>query len=325
MELLKYPSVIKYIAGYKDDKKEVVKVYLSNDNDDVKKEFIKSCKGHVSKDTCFEFVNFEKTKETPKKIENVKLPDSTSVDEITREQVMFIIQKHREKIFARYSNVIGIRDGKVRQMGNEMRERHCIILYCLDNTLIPFGEEPLPDSIENCPCSVREDFLMLGKCPEDCPPTNKNMPEPGCSIGQPSREFSGSVGFLYESADTEKYGSGFLTASHVAIENYLKMVFKSKLLSEHKLGKKPHFIVHPSWPDNQQRDNEVGKVVEAFFGNYKSFDELSKGLDFAAVKILEDSGRQGGMFLSSAVNIFKIKAKHFTCLFHFVVYKNKCL
>lgn len=288
LELQKYPSIIKYIAGRRDDNKEVVKVYLSEDNEDAKNVFVRCCK--VSKDTIFEFVNVEKWKQSQKNDE-IKGTERKprSVDNSERKELLQIIRKYRKKIYARHSNVIGIRIGNVIQKRDLIQEKTCIILYCLDKTLIPFGEKPLPDSIEGWPCDVREDFFMLGTCPKNCPSTNKDFPELGCSIGMHSKNGSGSVGFLYESI---KYGSGFLTASHVAIANCHELHVDNSLLSNHPLGKETHLIVHPSWSDNKKSNRTVGKVVESFYGEYKLSEELYEGLDFAAVKT--DHCRVGG-------------------------------
>lgn len=288
LELQKYPSIIKYIAGRRDDKKEVVKVYLLEDNEEAKEFFVKCCE--VSRDTIFEFVNVNKLKQS-QTVDEIKETERKprSVDNSKRKELLQIIRKNRKKIFARHSNVIGIRIGNVRQKRDLIEEQTCIILYCLDKTLIPFGEKPLPDSIEGWPCDVKENFFMLGICPQNCPSTNKDFPELGCSIGIHSKNGSGSVGFLYES---RKYGSGFLTASHVAIGNCHELHVDNRLLSNHPLGREKHLIVHPSWSDNKKNNRTVGEVVESFYGEYKLSEELYEGLDFAAVKI--NSCRKGG-------------------------------
>lgn len=56
-----HPSIIKYITGYidRDDKKQVVKVYLHGNDKKAENSFKDCCK--ISADTYFEFVNVEKS------------------------------------------------------------------------------------------------------------------------------------------------------------------------------------------------------------------------------------------------------------------------
>lgn len=108
-----------------------------------------------------------------------------------------IIQDHGKKIYALFSNVVGIQVGKARRVGNSIQEGPCIILYCLDKGLIPFGEKPLPESIAGWPCDIREDFVRFGRCFINCPAQNQSLPDPGCCIGIKGDEHSGSAGFLY--------------------------------------------------------------------------------------------------------------------------------
>lgn len=298
--LHEYPSIIKYLAGYR-HKKEVVKVYLSRDDDRAKFFFMDNCK--VSKETHFEFINVEERKVKKEDEENEdynrKVP---AVAESTKEDLMQIIRENGEKILAKYSNVIGIR---MRQT-----KPYRITLHCLDKTIIPFGEHPLPNSIAGKPCYVKEDFFILGTCPLEC--TN-DLPEPGCSIGVPEKQGAGSntgvpakqgagssigagsVGFFYESNERSRYGSGFITASHVAIENRYQSRYENKLLSNYRYRKgEPkltHNIVHPKCKNHMGEEHIVGEVVESFFGKYALSKTFTEGLDFAVVKTI--SQRQG--------------------------------
>lgn len=132
-----------------------------------------------------------------------------------------IIQEQGDAIYSKYSNVVGIGISPERSVGDLIQNEPCIVLYCLDKNIIPFGETQLPESIAGWPCDIREDFVMFGTCPFPCPSSSQNVPEPGCRIGIPSVESAGSVGFLVESNyQVNTLGSGFLTASHVAIERF---------------------------------------------------------------------------------------------------------
>lgn len=307
-----HPSIIKYITGYKyrDDKKQFIKVYIHGDDKKAENFFKECCK--VSEDTHFEFVNVVRSKEENKEVEELKQRErkAPAVDNSTRKQLKQIIQEYGDKIYARYSNVVGIRIGKVRRVGNTIQEHPCLVLYCLDKFLIPFGEKPLPEAIAGWPCDIREDFVRFGICPNRCLASRQNLPDPGCSIGIPSDDSSGSVGFLVESKDPlNTFEFGFLTASHVAIKRFEQLYHDEKLLSMHFLKLNNHFIVHPSWIDNEHIDHKVGKVVESFCGNY-GLDKI--GLDFAL--IASSHCRNGGIFrrMVYITEIFKIDLN--TCL-----------
>lgn len=290
--LHKYPSIIKYLAGYRHET-EVVKVYLSSDDERAKHFFMDNCK--VSEKTHFEFINVgeRKVKKEDEDNEdyNRKVP---AVAESTKEDLMQTIRENGEKILAKYSNVIGIR--------MQQTKPYRITLHCLDKTIIPFGEHPLPNSIAGKPCYVKEDFFILGACPLEC--TN-DLPKPGCSIGVPAKQGAGSsigagsVGFFYKSNDGSRYGSGFITASHVAIENRYQLRYENTLLSNYSYRKGEtkltHYMVHPKCKNNMGEEHIVGEVVESFFGKYPLNKTLTEGLDFAVVKT--KSTRQGSKLI----------------------------
>lgn len=275
----KYPSIIRFIAGYK-DKTKVVKVFLHGDNQEVKDSFQDCCK--VSEGTCFEFVNVDQIKEVSEEDKETELCESSApdVDDSTRIALGKIIQKYGDRISSTYSNVVAIQIGKVRRVRNLIQEQPCIILYCLDKSIIPFGENALPESIAGWPCDVREKLFILGVCPEMCTARNQNLPEPGCSIGIHSDDKSGSAGFLYLSKKGS-IGSGFLTAAHVAVEFYRELYLNNTTLSNLPLETRD--IVHPSCPDNDRYNNKIGRVVESYFGNYES-EALLTGYDIAVVR-----------------------------------------
>lgn len=282
--LQKYPSVIKFIIGHRGDKKPVLKVYLRNDDKNAELFFRNCC----SNDTVIEFVH-EKTKEMLEQIENIKSNEENApaIDTSTIKELKKIIQEHGEKTYARYSNIVGLKISNVRCVGDIKKEEPCIVLYCLDKTLIPFGESPLPESLGGWPCDIREDIVMLGsrRCPTNCPFPEQNLPELGCSVGRPSTDESGSVGFYYKSTiPSDRFKCGFLTASHVALDCFEDLYDKSLLSENQRLRHRKFSIVHPSWEDCKT-DNEIGNVVESYLGNKSSKSEsIRSGLDVAVVE-----------------------------------------
>lgn len=284
--LQKYPSILKYITGYRDSvaEKQVVKVFLRGEDEETKTGFKDCCAN--SKDLQFEFVNVERSKDRNKEVEQFRIRErkAPAVDTVARQQLKQIIQEDGQKIHALYSNVIGIQIGKARQVRNSIREGPCIILYCLDKCLIPIGEKPLPESIAGWPCDIRENFVRFGRCPQNCMAQNLSLPDPGCSIGKKSDSSSGSAGFLYESREpTNALGDGFLTAGHVAVKDLDRgRLIPDKSFTTANLCPDDNIIVHPSYQEFGYRNHRVGRVVEAFLGNHKH-----KGLDLAVIKIAE--------------------------------------
>lgn len=279
--LRNYPSVLKYIVGHRGDGKAVVKVYLHSHAT----EAILPVLNLLPKETTLEFVNVQ---DHFRKKSKQREKEAPPIDRSTRLTLKKIISERGEQIYARYSNVIGIGISAVRREGDGIHETPCIVFYCLDKTLIPFGEKPLPKFLAGWPCDIREDFARLGVFhTRNC----GNLPKPGCSIGLPDSVSRGSVGFLVQSKDSKmSIESGFLTASHVAVANYEDLYFSTKPLSLHQLRLKQHVVVHPSWVDNNE-NKPVGEVVESYFGNYEF---LKSGVDVAVVK--SNTSIQKGMF-----------------------------
>ena len=58
------------------------------------------------------------------------------------------------------------------------------------------------------------------------------------------------------------------------------------LLSEHPLYNTTNKIVHPSWNDNNYQNNIIGRVSEAFCGN---FGTEKTGIDAALVELYEQN------------------------------------
>lgn len=281
----KYPSILKYITGYRDsvDKKQVVKVFLRGEDEETKT-FFKDCCAY-SKDLQFKFVNVERSKDRNKEVEELKILErkAPAVDISTRKTLKQIIQEHGKKIYALFLNVVGIQIGKARRVGNLIQEETCIIVYCLEKCVILFGEKPLPETIAGWPCDIREDFVRFGRCSRNCPAQNQSLPDPGCCIGRKSENSSGSAGFLYESREPEnELGDGFFTAAHVAVKD-LEKLYPDTSFTMANLCPDENIIVHPSYPKNGNQNYRVGRVVEAYLD-----------LDFAVVKISES--RNGGKY-----------------------------
>lgn len=102
--LERYPSVLKYIAGWKDNK-PTIKVFLSN-GDTEAKDFFKH-NNQIPNGTCFEFINIaEKSKE---KIHTAKVDYSSFPDEVyVRTGLGNIINKHAKKLYAKHSSIVGL-------------------------------------------------------------------------------------------------------------------------------------------------------------------------------------------------------------------------
>lgn len=277
--LQKYPSVTNFMIGHRGDKNPVLKVYLLNDDKKAELFFRKK----YSKYARIECVHIKK-KEMLDKIETLKFYEekAPAIDAPTIKELKKIIQEHGEKIYARYSNVVGLKISNVRCVGGIKKDEPCIVLYCLDKTLIPFGENPLPDSLGGWPCDIREDIVMLGQCLSNC--TNQRLPELGCSIGSSTTGGSGSVGFYYKSQITsDRFKCGFLTASHVVL-GLFEDFYKTSLLSRYfDLRQKTFSIYHPSREDSKS-GKKIGKVVASYLGNIPSGSSDQSGLDIAVVE-----------------------------------------
>lgn len=300
--LKNHPNILKCIAGYNANKQQVLKVFRRGkdpakgqkgeegtpwtfDRSDIFE--IKEVFGDLH-DFKFEIVYVDtKAEEVKKQAQKIKLieKDSPAIDDSTGMKIGKIIQKHCDTIHASYSNVIGIGISQVRCDGTTIKKEPCIVLYCLDKSIVPFGEKPLPDQLEGIHCDSREDFVMFGMCPNPCPAFDRNLPEPGCSIGIQSKKSSGSVGFLVKQRNVNGHrNSGFLTASHVALEDF-EDLYNKGFLSQQNPDYGNLKIIHPFIKDNDG-DNVVGRVVESLIGNYiytTEDQERKEGLDFALV------------------------------------------
>lgn len=282
-----YPSIYRYIVGYRDDKK-IVKVYLRQEDKNVEHFFENCCE--KSEETTFEYVNIN-NQTSQNDADDASAP---AVDNSTRIRLDQIICEYYEKFSALYTTFTGMRIGKSRRQNNSILHEPCIVLYCLDKTFIPVGEKPIPGSIEGWPCDIRKGYPFLGTCCCNCMSSEQNVPMPGCSISMPYSNITGSVGFLVEPKNpSDSFRCGFLTAAHVVIDefSYENLYDSHKELQMTSSQDKKYSVVHPSYLDTQE-NHVVGEVVESFCGNYIS---TRTGIDLAVIKCTECT--QNGKFI----------------------------
>lgn len=102
---------------------------------------------------------------------NEKEQRAPPIDKHTREKMNEVIQHNAEEVFANHSSIIGIEISNVRSKNNVIVNELSIVLLCLDEFILPFGESPLPESIGGYPCDVGREFVMFGHC-DDCQTLN---------------------------------------------------------------------------------------------------------------------------------------------------------
>lgn len=269
--LEKFPSILTYIIGKINDE-PAVKVFLKGEDNDAENYFRQSFHKHT-----MQFVNV--TKEMEEALQ--RAPPVTfqpQMDNEIRKRLGEIIEKHSRTLMANHSQIIQISEGNMPE-GTSVG-KPCIVIYCLDKLLIPTGEQELPQQLEDYPVCIKEGFIMFGFC-EGC----ENLKN-GCSIGRPSDEMSGSIGFFVKVRKPEQFTEekGFLTAAHVALPNIESYYDENKLLTQCDYRNHLYEIVHPSYGDNKS-GKIIGKVSEAFCGNY---GQRSIGIDAAFVNVYED-------------------------------------
>ena len=262
-EIDDFDSVVTYIVGRKKDKKPCVKVFMKKQDDDAELFFRKQGK-EISNDTICEFVNIkEQLKKNQNEAKEIQDYERRGIEIPlqTKQNLNRIVNEEAEKIYAKYSNVVRIGISGVLHKNQTLIYEPCIVLYCLDKNLIPFGENPLPEYINGYPCDIREDVIVFGSC-EHC-----NCLNTGCDIG--SKYSAGSAGFFVNFPF-----EGFLTAAHVTVKNVRDVYqFISDNFDKTTNGQK-EVIMHPS-----SSQNMVGEVEKCICGNYFSY-----GTDVAIVR-----------------------------------------
>lgn len=261
--LKRHPSVLKYIAGCKNEN-ETMKVFLRHADEEAVKDF-KQFLGDAIK---LHIVDIEKES---KESAHDKEDSLYVVDRLVRDSLSQTIKNQGERMYANHSGIVGLGIGTMNVTGKIMP---CIIIYCLDKKLIPYGEKPIPEYLEGWHCDLREDIVMFGAC-FNC--QSIAYPNPGCCIGLPRRTF-GSAGFLAKINTTEKPVTGFLTAAHVVAENWTELYQTNSFLSDLNVGDFQHEIYHPLFPENQN-GQRIGRVRESFCGDFEGY-----GIDAAFVQ-----------------------------------------
>ena len=148
---VKCPSILTYIAGRRNNEPSVT-VFLKGENKEEAKAFFRT----KCKIASIDFVDVttklqdrsEKLKKRREQSKKVTLMDSH-----IRNGLRTIQKRYEEKLMATHSNIIGI--GLGHMMSDDNHDQPCIVLYCLDKSLIPFGEQELPKYLDGYPVDIR--------------------------------------------------------------------------------------------------------------------------------------------------------------------------
>lgn len=281
-------SIISFIAGLENDE-TVVKVLLRYPDRNAVKVFKDNLK--------IKFVTIaDKNKEMSDEMNIIRLKeDISTILEPERIRLRDIIYSNADRLYANHSTIVGIGISNVMSINGIIIYTPCIVIYCSDKSIIPFGEKPLPNRIGGCLCDIRENIILFGAC-NACGEENAN---PGCSVGMTFSSAFGSAGFL---AKTKTDETGFLTAAHVAIRNLEKLYLAEAFLSTCNEDDESNVIVHPSLHHANLHNIQctlVGEVIESYCGNYQT-----KGMDAAFVRNYKP--KLGGTFKF----IFEVSLSH---------------
>ncbi|XP_061169004.1 uncharacterized protein LOC133178283 [Saccostrea echinata] len=265
------PSVLHFIAGRKKDS-IVMKVFLQNS--EAQSEIF--CRDHVVNvpdNAIFEFIDVTLKSDTKTSFKTIMQREEKGfrMRSETKKRMKDILKNKKDELFAKHSNLVSISMSPVNYSGDDVIHKECIVLYCLDADLIPFGEEPLPKSLEEFECNILEDFIQFGRC-ENCKALDH-----GCSVGRYGELSSGSLGFFAKKRSHSSH-NGFLTAAHVALTDDVIASLNERKLSDYSFQNEIYQIVHPSFEDSAS-NNITGQVEDSFFGNYNCV-----GIDAAFIK-----------------------------------------
>lgn len=274
----KNTSILKYVCGLKHGI-PCIKVFLQNESKKTKdaKDFFRTEGEKISKEMLYDFVCVKEASERildkDEQIEKEER-DAPEVPEATRDKMDEIICSEGEKIYAKYSIVVGIGISNILSKCPKENKQPCIVLYCLDTDLIPYGENPIPTIIHGYPCDVREEICMTMASCKDCKKLN-----PGCDIGcDMGKEIStGTAGFLINGNIR-----GFLTAAHVVQK--VDQIYVHESDNMHTTTKKHKQITHPS-----DSSEVIGEVENYICGNYCTY-----GSDIAIVRSMPLIDEQQG-------------------------------
>lgn len=170
METIQHPNIVSYIADRKNGI-SLVKVFLRQEDKDTV-DFFRDKRSLVNAI----FINVSDVfGSMPMKTMETQINDSFMQQE-ERKQLSFFIKIHREKLMAMHTNIVGL--GVGTKMLKENERVPCIVIHCLDESLIHFGEQPLPKSIDGFLVDIRENFVPFGCC------LNCSSLRSGCAIGR---------------------------------------------------------------------------------------------------------------------------------------------
>ncbi|XP_062595018.1 uncharacterized protein LOC134256385 [Saccostrea cucullata] len=265
------PSVLHFITGRKKNA-IVMKVFLQNAEDKAKI----FCRDHainVPDNALFEYIDVSLKSDSKTSFTAImqRKEKGFHIKSEIKRRMKDILKNKKEELFSKHSNLVSISMSPVKYSGDDVIHKECIVLYCLDADLIPFGEEPLPKSLEEFECIILEDFIQFGRC-ENCKGLNN-----GCSVGRYGDLSSGTLGFFAKKQSHPSH-NGFLTAAHVALTDDVIASLNERKLSDYSFQNNTYQIVHPSFEDSAS-NNIVGQVDDSFFGNYNFV-----GIDAAFIK-----------------------------------------
>ena len=295
----RFPSFLTLIAG-KRKGRSIVEVFLrdSDKKADILDYLKERCKLSFDVEFYASDVSERRQRETEsseKVKHNKEMNPLSEVEKHTMGNMRKLVQIHEDILLANYSNLVGI--GVSRIVDGIRCGKPCIVLHCLDKTIVPFGENMLPKFIEGYPVEVQENLYTFAYC-ETCPPIDYH-----CSIGtlhfENGKTYTreGSVGFFVNNR-LDSHGSGFLTAAHVVFsQTQLKHIYNSKDIFCKADEEDNYKILHQSKADKKTFE-VIGQVNKAFFGNCNTTPngvDTLVGIDAAYVKCA--SSIQKGTFL----------------------------
>lgn len=152
-QLAKHPSILNYIAGTKYER-PFVKVFMRQKDLDGE-QFIRQ-HSTLSVDTYYDFVNVSAKSTNRKEMEKMKdnKKEAPVLPDDIRNIMNKIINSQAEKIYANHTTVSGLGVSNVKHEEDNFIEGPCIVVYCLDKDLIPYGKTLLPTSVKGCPCDT---------------------------------------------------------------------------------------------------------------------------------------------------------------------------
>lgn len=221
------PSFLNYIAGVKNGKSVVV-VFLQDDEKKRTKEYFTRNSKHPVDD--YEIVNVNNDF---RKNSNDVESDENLIEKIERKKMQNLIENMKVKVLSLHSNVVGLGVGCM----SGMLAKPCFVLYCLDKTLVPFGEKELPNKLGGYPVELKEDYIMFG---------HAQSVEDGCSDMQTVLYKDGSVHLRVKSRrkKVSLFRNRFLTPAHVA-PTFVELYKTGTLLVENPFSERTEKAVQP--------------------------------------------------------------------------------